>query len=212
MSIVRVDCFAISIDGYGAGPNQSIDAGLGVGGEELHKFMFATEPADEAGKRGKAIDAAFVKDAMTNKGAWIMGRNMFGPGRGEWPVNDTWHGWWGKKPPYNCPVFVLTHHAREPIAMEGGTTFHFVTDGIHAALERARDAAGANDIRIGGGVSTVRQYLNERLIDRIHLCISPEILGTGESLLQGMDLLALGYKVERHEPSQLTQHVVIGRA
>lgn len=212
MSIVRVDCFAISIDGYGAGPNQSLEFGLGVGGEELHKFMFAPEPADQEGKKGKAIDAAFVKDGMANGGAWIMGRNMFGPGRGEWPANDTWHGWWGRNPPYHCPVFVLTHHPRHSVEMEGGTTFHFVTDGIHAALERAREAAGEKDIRIGGGVSTVRQYLNERAIDRMHLCISPEILGTGESLLQGIDLLALGYKVERHVPSQLTQHVVISRA
>jgi dihydrofolate reductase len=147
---------------------------------------------------------------MDNVGAWIMGRNMFGPVRGPWP-DDTWRGWWGRKPPYQCPVFVLTHHRRDPVEMEGGTTFHFVTDGIEAALERAREAAGERDIRIGGGASTIRQYLQARLIDEMHLAIAPRILGSGEHLFAGIDVVSLGFRVTEHVPSEAATHVVLTR-
>jgi dihydrofolate reductase len=210
---VRVDCFAISIDGYGAGPSQSLDNPLGVRGEELHKWFYPTHTFKSmfGGKQGTTgVDDDFARRSMENVGAWIMGRNMFAPSRGPWP-DDGWRGWWGEDPPYHVPVFVLTHHARGPLTMEGGTVFHFVTDGIEAALKRARDAAGAKDVRIGGGAETIRQYLRAGLVDRMHLAISPVVLGSGENLLAGLDLGALGYRVGEHVSSEAAMHVVLRR-
>ena len=211
MSKVRVHAFSISIDGYGAGPNQNLDNPLGVGGLGLHSWIFETRTFHEMiGKDGGTMgtDDDFAKRGFENIGAWILGRNMFGPIRGHWP-DDEWKGWWGKNPPYHCDVFVLTHHARPSVEMEGGTTFHFVTDGIHAALERAKVAANGKDIRIGGGVETIRQYLQADLIDELHLAISPVLLGQGEHLLTNIDLPSLGYECTEHVPTSLATHVVI---
>jgi dihydrofolate reductase len=214
MSKLRVHAFSISLDGYGAGPNQALKEPLGENGEELHEWVFPTKTfktlyGDGNGTTG--TDDEFAKRGFENLGAWIMGRNMFGPSRGEWP-DDGWRGWWGKNPPYHVPVFVLTHHARGPIEMEGGTTFHFITSGIEAALERAREAAGSRDIRLGGGASTVRQYLRARLVDEMHVAISPVILGSGEHLWHDLDLRALGYRVTEHVASGAATHVVIARS
>jgi len=211
---VRVNCFAISIDGYGAGPRQEQESPLGVGGEALHEWFVATRTfkAFHGGTDGMTgVHEDFARRSMENVGAWIMGRNMFGPIRGSWP-DDAWKGWWGEDPPYHVPVFVLTHHPRAPIEMKGGTTFHFVTDGIEAALTRAKQAAGAKDVRIGGGVETIRQYLRAGLLDEMHLAISPLLLGSGEHLLGGIDLLALGYRVTEHVAAEGATHVVVGRA
>ncbi|HWR14093.1 MAG TPA: dihydrofolate reductase family protein [Terriglobales bacterium] len=213
MSKLRVHCFSISIDGYGAGPNQTRDIPLGVGGEDLHNWMIPTRTfksmcRQEGGTTG--VDDDYVRRGFENIGAWILGRNMFGPVRGPWP-DDAWKGWWGKNPPYHVPVFVLTHHARNPIEMEGGTTFHFVTEGIEEALNRAKDAAGSKDVRLGGGVETIRQYLRARLVDEMHLALSPVLLGSGEHLLCGLDLLALGYKLSGHVATDAAQHVVLSR-
>lgn len=213
MSKVRVASFSISVDGYGAGPDQSLETPLGRGGEELHQWFVPTRTFQKVhgstdGTTG--VDDDFAAEGFAGIGAWILGRNMFGPIRGEWP-DDQWKGWWGDNPPYHVPTFVLTHHAREPIEMEGGTTFHFVTGGIHEALDRARAAAGAKDVRIGGGVSTVRQYLEARLIDEMHLAVAPVVLGSGESLLEGLDLIDLGYRVVSSQLSQAALHLVIGR-
>ena len=213
MTKVRVNAFSVSLDGYGAGPQQSREAPLGIGGEAMHEWIFPTKVWLEKEGKGAGttgVDNEFLEPALLNLGAWIMGRNMFTPSRGAWP-DDQWKGWWGKNPPYHCPVFVLTHHARPSIEMEGGTTFHFVTDGIHAALDRARQAAGDKDIRIGGGASTIRQYLQAGLIDTMHLAIAPVILGSGEPLLNGIDLVALGYELKQHVPSEAVTHVVIDR-
>src|SRR5215468_7862175 len=195
MSKLRVSSFSISIDGYGAGPNQDLDNPLGVGGMALHEWFRPTKTfqkihGSDAGTVG--VDDDFAARGFANIGAWILGRNMFGPIRGPWP-DDSWKGWWGSNPPYHTPVFVLTHNARPSITMEGGTTFHFVTDGIHAALKRAIEAAGDKDVRLGGGVATIRQYLSAGLIDEIHLAISPALLGSGEHLLLGIDAVKLGY-------------------
>ena len=219
MSKLRVNAFSLSIDGYGAGPDQDLQHPLGVGGEALHKWVFGTKTfhkmhadfaasliGDAAGREG--IDDDFAARSFANVGAWILGRNMFGPVRGPWP-DDSWQGWWGKNPPYNVPVFVLTHHARAPLVMEGGTTFHFVTDGIHAALQRAREAAQGKDVRLGGGVATIRQYLSAGLIDELHLAISPVLLGRGEHLLGGIDAVSLGYRCTEHVASELAAHVVL---
>jgi len=215
MSKVRVNGFSISIDGYGAGPDQTLANPLGVGGEGLHEWIVGTKTfkgmypdhtGKEAGRGG--VDDDFAARSMQNLGAWIMGRNMFGPSRGAWP-DDDWKGWWGKNPPYHVPVFVLTHHARAPITMEGGTTFHFVTDGIHAALARAKEAARDKDIRIGGGASTVRQYLTAGLIDELHLAISPVLLGRGEHLFGGIDSVSSGYKCAEHAGTEHAMHVVL---
>jgi dihydrofolate reductase len=217
MSKVRVNGFSISIDGYGAGPDQSLASPLGVGGETLHPWLVDTKtfkrehsagsvPGDDVGRGG--VDDDFAARSMQNLGAWIMGRNMFGPSRGPWP-DDDWKGWWGKNPPYHVPVFVLTHHARAPITMEGGTTFHFVTEGIHAALARAKEAAQGKDIRIGGGAATIRQYLAAGLIDEIHLAIAPTLLGRGEHLLAGIDTVSLGYKCTERAATELALHVVL---
>jgi dihydrofolate reductase len=219
MSRLRVNAFSISIDGYGAGPNQGLDQPMGVGGMALHQWVLGTKTfqkmgidradapsGDQAGRGG--ADDDFAARGMANLGAWILGRNMFGPQRGPWP-DDGWKGWWGNNPPYHVPVFVLTNHARAPLTMEGGTTFHFVTDGIHAALKRAQEAAQGKDIRLGGGAATVRQYLSAGLIDELHLAISPVLLGSGEHLLGGIDLVSLGYRCTEHVGSELASHVVL---
>lgn len=214
MSKVRVAAFSISLDGYGAGPDQTLQEPLGRGGETLHEWFFPTRTFQEKvlGKSGgtTGIDEDFAARSFENVGAWILGRNMFGPVRGDWP-DESWKGWWGDDPPYHVPVFVLTHYPRKPIEMAGGTTFHFVTDGIEAALERAREAAGGKDVRIGGGVSVVRQYLHARLIDEMHLAISPVLLGRGEALFEGISLPELGYRVTQHFVGGAATHVIIGR-
>ena len=213
MPKLRVHAFSISLDGYGAGPGQDLANPQGVGGLDNHKWAFATRTIRQMfGRDGGStgIDDELVARGFANIGAWIMGRNMFGPIRGTWP-DDSWKGWWGDNPPYHCPVFVLTSHPRAPVSMEGGTSFHFVTDGIHAALERARDAAGGKDVRLGGGVATIRQYLDAGLIDEVHIAISPVLLGSGEHLLAGIDLPKLGYRCAEHVPTPGATHVVLKR-
>ncbi|MGD9922794.1 MAG: dihydrofolate reductase family protein [Pseudorhodoplanes sp.] len=213
MSKLRVHGFAISLDGYGAGPDQSLENPLGIGGMGLHEWVLATRTframfGQEGGSTG--VDDKFAGRGFENIGAWIMGRNMFAPSRGDWP-DDGWKGWWGENPPYHCPVFVLTHHPRASITMDGGTTFHFVTDGIHAALERAVEAASGKDIRVGGGAATIRQYLQEGLVDEMHLVVSPVLLGSGEPLLAGIDLLKLGYKRSEYATIPNAMHVVLSK-
>lgn len=213
MPKLRVNSFSISLDGYGAGPDQSLENPLGVGGMALHTWALKTRTLRQMfGQEGGSteIDDGFAARGMANLGAWILGRNMFGPVRGPWP-DETWKGWWGNSPPYHVPVFVLTNHARAPIEMEGGTTFHFVTDGIEAALSRAKEAAGEKDIRVGGGVATIRQYLAAGLIDEMHLAISPVLLGRGEHLLSGLDMPSLGYRCAEHVPTPNATHVVIAK-
>ena len=213
MSKVRVNCFAISLDGYGAGPRQDRTNPLGVGGEALHEWFVPTRSfqAMHGGQDGTTgVDDEYARRGMENLGAWILGRNMFGPIRGDWP-DEAWKGWWGENPPYHVPVFVLTHHPRKSVEMAGGTTFRFVTGGTNEALKRAKEAAGSKDIRIGGGVQTVRQYLRARLVDEMHLAISPILLGSGEHLLAGLDLPALGYQVTEHASSQAATHFVLKR-
>src|SRR5215203_182963 len=208
---VHVSNVTISLDGYSAGPDQDINNPLGVNGPELMAAFFETKTfREQHGMEGgeTGIDDDFSADSMTGNGAWILGRNMFGPVRGPWP-DDEWKGWWGGEPPYHVPTFVLTHHAREPIEMKGGTTFNFVTDGIHSALEQARAAAGDKDIRIGGGSATVRQYLKARLIDELHLAMRPIFLGKGESIFEGIDLRELGYKVEESVPGERATHIIV---
>lgn len=215
MSKLRVHGFSVSVDGYGAGPHQSREEPLGHGAEPLHDWILATrtfqrmQGSPEPGTTGPDDD--FTALGFENLGAWILGRNMFGPIRGPW-TDDTWRGWWGENPPYHVPVFVLTHHPRPPLAMEGGTVFHFVTEGIEATLARAREAAGPRDIRLGGGASTIRQYLNARLVDEMHFAVTPVLLGGGESLFDGIDLPALGYRVRRHVTSEKAMHVVVSRS
>lgn len=212
MSKVRVESFTISLDGFGAGPNQSLEKPLGVGGESLHGWALQTKTFQHAlfGRDGGStgVDEDYAARGMRNMGAWILGRNMFGPIRGEWP-DDSWKGWWGENPPYHVPVFVLTHHPRASIEMEGGTVFHFVTEGIHEALRRAREAAGDKDIRIGGGVSTIQQFLRAKLIDEMHIAVSPVLLGSGEGLFAGLDLTELGYECVEHAGTANAAHVVI---
>jgi dihydrofolate reductase len=212
MTKLRVESFAISLDGYGAGPGQSLEHPLGVGGESLHEWAFATRTFQKRvlGTDGGATgtDDDFVARGFRNVGAWILGRNMFGPLRGPWS-DDTWKGWWGDDPPYHTPVFVLTHHARASIRMDGGTTFHFVTDGIHEALERARKAANGQDVRLGGGVATIKQYVRARLIDEMHIAIAPILLGSGENLLADIDLPSLGYGCVEHVGTPRATHVII---
>ena len=214
MSKLRVACFSLSLDGYGAGPEQSLADPLGMGGEQLHGWMTGTRTFHAmVGKEGgtTGVDDDFTARSFENVGAWILGRNMFGPVRGPWP-DESWRGWWGDTPPYHCPVFVLTHHARAPLEMQGGTVFHFVTGGIGEALDRARDAAGGKDVRVGGGVATVRQYLEARLLDELHLAIAPVLLGKGEALFAGLDLPALGYQVSETVAGEGATHVILGRA
>jgi dihydrofolate reductase len=213
MSKLRVGAFSISLDGFGAGPDQTPENPLGIGGEALHDWFvptrtFARVNGREGGTTG--VDDEFAAKITGNIGAWIMGRNMFGPVRGPWP-DESWRGWWGDNPSYHCDVFVLTHHARRPLAMEGGTTFSFVTDGIESALEQARDAAKGKDIMLGGGTQTVRQYLRAGLIDELNLTISPMLLGSGEHLFAGIDALSLGYGVSEHVTSGSATHVVLTR-
>jgi len=213
MARLLVNSFTISLDGYGAGPNQSKENPLGAGGEELHDWLVSSRTFQRMqGREGGdiGIDEDFAARGMTGIGAWILGRNMFGPIRGPWP-DESWRGWWGKNPPYHSPVFVLTHHERPPLEMEGGTTFHFVTEGIHAALERANAAAGQQDIRLLGGAATIRQSLQARLVDEMHLAVSPRLLGSGEHLLAGLDLPALGYGSTQCVPGAKAVHYVIGR-
>ncbi len=213
MPKLRVHGFAISIDGYGAGPQQSLENPLGIGGRALHEWMFPTRTfqrilGNGAGTEG--IDDDFAARGFENIGSWILGRNMFGPVRGPWP-DESWKGWWGANPPYHTPVFVLTHHPRPSITMEGGTIFHFVTDGIHAALEQARAAANGKDVRLGGGVATVKQYLRAGLVDEMHVALSPVLLGSGEHLYGELDLLKLGYSCTGHVATAKATHLVITR-
>lgn len=213
MSKLRVACYSISIDGFGAGPDQGIENPLGRGGEDLYTWLVATRTfgrltGKDSGTTGPDDD--FAARGFENVGAWIMGRNMFGPVRGPWP-DDSWRGWWGKNPPYHCDVLVLTHHPRAPLAMEGGTTFRFVTGGIHEALERARVAAGGKEIRVGGGAATIRQYLQAGLLDELHVAVSPILLGSGEPLFTGLDLLGLGYRCVEHVATEAATHYVLAR-
>ena len=213
MSRLRVHAFSISIDGYGAGADQSLDNPIGAGGLALHDWIFKTRTFQQMygdGKGESGLDDSFIARSFDGIGAWIMGRNMFGPVRGPW-TDDTWKGWWGDDPPYHVPVFVLTRHARAPLEMEGGTTFYFVTGGIRDALKQARDAAGGRDVRLGGGVSTIRQYLREGLVDELHIAITPALLGSGEHLMHGIDLPALGYRCDEFVPSGRVTHVVLRR-
>lgn len=213
MSKLRVHNFGISLDGYGAGPGQNLDNPLGIGGLSLHDWIVPTRTfkamtGEGGGETG--VDDDFMARGFANIGAWILGRNMFGPVRGSWP-DDTWKGWWGDNPPYHTPVFVLTHHARESITMDGGTSFHFVTDGIHAALKRARRAANGQDVRLGGGVAAIRQYLQAGLIDEMHIAISPILLGTGENLFANIDTLSLGYQCTKRVTTANAMHFVLTR-
>jgi dihydrofolate reductase len=213
MPKLTVRAFGISVDGYGAGPSQSLANPLGVGGLALHDWMFPTRTFQRTlGKDGgtTGIDDDFVARSFENIGAWIIGRNMFGPVRGPWP-DETWKGWWGENPPYHTPVFVLTHHARATISMAGQTTFHFVTEGIEAAVHDASAAANGKDIRIGGGVATIRQFLRAALIDDLHLAISPVLLGSGEQLFSNMDLVRLGYRCTEHLSTPKATHVVLSK-
>ena len=211
MTRLRVQSFSVSVDGYGAGPNQDLANPLGVGGKDLHAWAFETRTfrqmfGQEGG--GTDIDESFAARGFANIGAWILGRNMFGPIRGPWP-DDSWKGWWGDTPPYRVPVFVLTHHPRASIAMKGGTIFHFITDGIAAALAQATAAASGKDVRLGGGVATIREYLRAGLIDEMHLAISPVILGTGENLFAGINARELGYRCTEHVAGENATHVVL---
>ena len=213
MSRLLVRSFAVSIDGFGAGPDQDLEHPLGVRGEELMEWFFHTKTwramQGQSGG-GSGVDDEIAARGMQGFGAWILGRNMFGPVRGSWP-DESWKGWWGEEPPYHVPTFVLTHHARRPVMMKGGTEFRFVTEGIHAALEQARAVAGARDIRVGGGVSTIRQFLQAGLLDELHLAVRPVLLGKGEQLFAGLDLRALGYHVAEHVAGERALHVFIRR-
>jgi dihydrofolate reductase len=214
MSRLRVCSFTVSLDGFGAGVDQTLENPLGRGGESLHTWLVNTTTFRRmfgGGTGSTGVDDQFAAKGFENIGAWILGRNMFGPIRGPWG-EPSWKGWWGDNPPYHTDVFVLTHHPRDSITMEGGTTFHFETHGIHAALERARDAAKGKDVRVGGGASTIRQYLQERLIDELHIAISPILLGRGENLFAGIDLPALGYRCTEHIASEAATHVVLSRS
>jgi dihydrofolate reductase len=213
MSKVKVLNYTISLDGFGAGPGQSLEKPMGLGTEKLHQWMLPTKRfrkmmGKDDGTEG--IDNDFVEKGFENLGAWIMGRNMFGPIRGEWP-DDSWKGWWGPNPPYHVPVFVLTHFEREPLTMEGGTTFYFVTGGVQAALDQAKEAANGKDIRIGGGASTVRQFLKAGYIDELHLAVSPLFLGSGEHLLRDIDMVSLGYTTVQRVEGELATHILISK-
>jgi dihydrofolate reductase len=213
MSRLLVRSFGVSLDGFGAGPDQSLDNPLGVDGPDIMAWFFPTrafQSMQGAAGGETGIDNTIAEKGFENIGAWIMGRNMFGPVRGPWP-DDSWEGWWGDEPPYHCDVFVLTHHARKPLAMKGGTTFHFVTDGPRAAYERATQAANGKDIRVGGGVATIRAYLQERLVDEAHFAIRRVLLGRGEALFAGLDLRALGYQVAETIHGERATHVYIHR-
>ncbi|EJZ17365.1 dihydrofolate reductase family protein [Rhizobium sp. Pop5] len=213
MSKVRVAGFSVSVDGFGAGPEQSLNDPLGKRGPEMFQWFFHTRTframmGKDDGSTG--IDEDYASRAMANFGAFILGRNMFGPIRGEWP-DDAWKGWWGPNPPYHAPTYILTHYPREPIVMEGGTTFHFVTGGIHEALDKAKADAGGKDVKIGGGVATVRQYLQADLVDELHFAVSPVVLGQGEAMFTGIDLPALGFRVTEHVASEHATHIVLAK-
>ena len=218
MPKIKVQSFGISLDGYSAGPHQSLENPLGVNGQKVFEWFFPTrtfqsmhaKDADSAGGT-TGIDNDFAARGFVNIGAWIIGRNMFGPVRGPWP-DDSWKGWWGENPPYHVPVFVLTHHARPSLSMAGGTTFHFITGGIHAALERATQAANGKDIRIGGGVATIQQFLRASLIDELHLALAPTLLGSGEQLFAGVDMPALGYHSTEHTSTPNAIHILITKS
>jgi len=210
---VKVLCFSVSLDGFGAGPSQDLQNPLGVGGPAIFEWFFPTRAfrqmqGQEGGETG--VDNQMAERGMANIGAWILGRNMFGPVRGPWP-DDSWKGWWGEEPPYHVPAFVLTHHARAPIAMKGGTEFRFVTEGIRVALDQAKAAAGNRDVRIGGGVSTVRQFLQAGLVDEVHVAVRPVFLGRGEQLWQGLDMPALGYETAEVVQGERATHVLVRR-
>jgi dihydrofolate reductase len=208
---VRVQCFTISLDGFGAGSDQGLDNPLGRGGLELHGWLVGTRTFQKAlfGNDGGStgIDDDFAARGFQNIGAWVLGRNMFGPIRGPWP-DESWKGWWGDNPPYHCPVFILTRHPRKPVEMEGGTVFHFVTEGLPEALRRAREAARGQDVRVGGGVATIQQCLSAALIDEMHLAISPVLLGAGERLFAGVDMVRLGYECAEHVSTPNALHIV----
>ena len=211
MTKVRVAGFALSVDGFGAGPEQSLQDPLGKRGMELHQWFLGTKTFRAMTGQGggsDGVDEGYAARAIAGFGAFVLGRNMFGPIRGPWP-DESWKGWWGTNPPYHAPVFVLTHHARKPVEMEGGTVFHFVTDGIEAALDRAKATAGKRDVKIGGGVSTVRQYLQAGLIGELHFAIAPIVLGRGEAMFTGIDLPSLGFRVTEHTATDHATHVVL---
>jgi dihydrofolate reductase len=214
MSKLRVNSFCLSLDGFGAGPDQSVENPLGVGGRALPEWFYPTRTfqrmfGEDRGETG--LDDEMAARGFDNVGAWILGRNMFGPVRGAWP-DDSWKGWWGDNPPYHTDVFVLTHHAREPLKMEGGTTFHFVTDGIQSALEKAKASANGKDVRLGGGVATIRQYLKAGLVDQMHLVVSPVLLGTGENLLHGINLAELGFTCGEFAGTEKAAHYILKRS
>ncbi|HEY7976649.1 MAG TPA: dihydrofolate reductase family protein [Rhizomicrobium sp.] len=213
MSKLCVRAYGVSLDGFGCGPDQSQEHPMGVGGHALHQWFFPTRTFREmTGQDGgtTGVDDEFAKAGFENIGAWILGRNMFGPIRGDWG-DESWQGWWGDEPPYHVPVFVLTHHPRKDLPMKGGTTFYFVTGGIHEALSRAKEAANGKDVRVGGGASTIRQYLEAKLLDELHLAFAPTLMGSGENLLAGLNLPALGYRITRHVASDNALHVVVTR-
>ncbi len=213
MSKLRVQSFGVSLDGFGAGPNQSLENPLGVRGPELMEWFFPTRVFGQMHGQGggeTGTDNAMAEQGFAGIGAWILGRNMFGPVRGPWP-DESWRGWWGEEPPYHVPVFVLTHYPRAPLKMAGGTEFRFVTEGIHAALEQAKAAAGGRDVRLGGGVGTVRQYLQAGLVDELHLAVRPVLLGTGEHLWHGIDMHALGYECTKYVPGERAVHVFLSK-
>ena len=202
---------AVTIDGYSAGPDQDLEHPLGVNGQEMMEPFFHTRTFQMMHGEGDGetgVDDGFAARSFVNIGAWILGRNMFGPVRGPWP-DESWRGWWGEEPPYHVPTFVLTHHPRRPLAMKGGTEFRFVTDGIHSALAQAREAAGGKDVRVGGGVSTLRQYLRLALVDELHLMQAPALFGRGEALFEGLDLRALGYYCAERVAGERATHVVL---
>lgn len=212
MGIVKVAAFSISLDGYGAGLNQDLENPMGVRGMELHQWVFKTKffsrMHGSGGGGSSGVDNDFAERSFKNVGAWVLGRNMFGPVRGDWG-DGSWKGWWGEEPPYHTEVFVLTHHPREPLVMKGGTVFRFVTDGIYSALAQANAAAKGKDVRIGGGIATIRQYLTAGLIDEMHLAYAPVYLGEGESLLTGIDMLQLGFKDVTHTPGEGASHIIL---
>lgn len=211
MGKVRVAGFTVSLDGFGAGPEQSLENPLGKRGTELHQWFFGTKTFQSMfgnGGGSEGIDEDYARRSMAGFGAFILGRNMFSPGRGKW-LDDGWKGWWGDNPPYHAPTFILTHHPRDPIVMDGGTTFYFVTDGIKAALDQARAAAGDRDVKIGGGAATIRQYLQANLIDEVHFAFSPIMLGEGEAMFEGINFPALGFTITEHTQTELATHVVL---
>jgi dihydrofolate reductase len=208
---IKVQSFGISLDGYSAGPRQSLENPLGVDGQKVFEWFFPTRTfkhmhGAEGGTTG--TDDEFAARGFVNVGAWILGRNMFGPVRGPWP-DESWKGWWGENPPYHTPVFVLTHHARPALSMAGGTTFEFITGGIHSALERATAAANGKDVRIGGGVATVQQFLRAGLLDELHLALTPTLLGSGEQLFAGLDMAKLGYQCTEHVSTPGAVHLIL---